>query len=118
MEYMLLINADAGGMQAASEEQKKQMLGAYYAYTQALQEAGVLKHSARLRPAQTATTVRVRDAKTEVHNGPFAETREELGGYYMIDVPDLDVALNWAKRCPGSGVGAVEVRPVWPMSEY
>lgn len=118
MEYMLLINADAGAMLAAADEQKKQRTAAYHAYAQALQEAGVLKHAARLRPAQTATTVRVRDGRTEVQNGPFVETREELGGYFMIEVPDLDVALNWAKRCPGAGAGAVEVRPVWPMSEY
>jgi hypothetical protein len=118
MEYMLLIGGDVAGVLSATPEQKQQMLGAYNAYTQALQDAGVLKHSARLRPAQAATTVRVRDAKTEVQNGPFAETREELAGYYLIDVPDLDVALNWAKRCPGASFGAVEVRPVWPMTEY
>jgi hypothetical protein len=59
--------------------------------------------------------VKVRDGKTEVHNGPFIETREQLGGYYLIDVPDLDVALKWAARCPGASHGTMEVRPVWAM---
>jgi hypothetical protein len=57
----------------------------------------------------------VREGKTEVHNGPFIETREQLGGYYLIDVPDLDAALKWAARCPGASHGTVEVRPVWAM---
>jgi hypothetical protein len=75
----------------------------------------VLRNSNRLHPADSATTVKVRDGKTEVHNGPFIETREQLGGYYLIDVPDLDAALKWAARCPGASHGTVEVRPVWAM---
>jgi hypothetical protein len=59
--------------------------------------------------------VRVRGGKTEVLNGPYAETREQLGGYYVIDVPDLDAALSWAARCPSSGHGTIEVRPIWEM---
>ncbi len=65
-----------------------------------------------------ATTVRVKSGKTEVLNGPYAETREQLGGYYLIDVADLDAALAWAARCPGASHGVVEVRPVWPRSEF
>ena len=72
----------------------------------------------RLRPAAGGTAVRVRDGKTEVHNGPYIETREELAGYYLIDVPNLDAALTWAARCPGAAVGTMEVRPIWPMNEY
>ena len=72
----------------------------------------------RLRPASAATSVRVRDGKTEVHNGPVIETRDELGGYYLIDVPDLDQALSWAARCPGAAHGTIEVRPIWPMGAY
>jgi hypothetical protein len=78
-------------------------------------KAGILVSSDRLRPAASATTVRVADGKTQVLNGPYAETKEQLGGYYLIDVPDLDAALSWAARCPGASYGSVEVRPVWQM---
>jgi hypothetical protein len=75
----------------------------------------VLQGSNRLRPVADATSVRVRNGKTEVLNGPYAETREQLGGYYLIDVPDLDAALSWAARCPSSSIGTIEVRPIWAM---
>ena len=115
MEYMLLIHADPAGLQALREVERTTSLAAYGAYTEALKNAGVLKDGNRLRTADAATTVKVRDGKTEVLNGPFIETREQLGGYYLIDVPDLDAALSWAARCPGASHGAVEVRPVWTM---
>ena len=89
-------------------------MGAYHAYTEALTKAGVLAGSNRLRPISTATTVRVANGKTQVLNGPYADTKEQLGGYFLIDVPDLDAAISWAARCPGSSHGTVEVRPVWP----
>lgn len=92
-----------------------EMMGAYNAYTQALQQAGVLVGGERLQPVAAATTVRVKSGKTEVLNGPYAETREQLGGYYTIEAPDLDAALGWAARCPGASHGTVEVRPVWAM---
>jgi hypothetical protein len=117
MEYMLLIHADPAGLQALREAERGAALAAYGAYTQALQTAGVARGGNRLRNADVATTVRVRGGKTEVLNGPFIETREQLGGYYLIDVPDLDTALSWAARCPGASHGAVEVRPVWAMDE-
>jgi hypothetical protein len=69
----------------------------------------------RLQPTSTATTVKVANGKTQVLNGPYAETKEQLGGYFLIDVPDLDAALSWAARCPGSSHGTVEVRPIWVM---
>lgn len=116
MEYMLLIHADENKFESLPQATKSQALAAYGAYTEALKKAGVVRSSNRLRPGSTATTVRVRDGKTEVLNGPFIETREELGGYYLIDVPDLDTALSWAARCPGAGHGSVEVRPVWDMA--
>lgn len=115
MEYMLLIHADPAGLQALREAERTTSLAAYGAYTEALQKAGVLRGGNRLRTADAATTVKVRDGRTEVLNGPFIETREQLGGYYLIDVPDLDAALAWAARCPGASHGAVEVRPVWTM---
>lgn len=115
MEYMLLIHADPAGLQALREAERTTSLAAYGAYSEALQKAGVLRGGNRLRTAEASTTIKVRDGKTEVHNGPFIETREQLGGYYLIDVPDLDTALSWASRCPGASHGAVEVRPVWAM---
>lgn len=114
MEYMLLIFSDPAGFTALTEPQVREALAAYGAYGEALTKAGVLRGSHRLRPAQTATTVKVQSGKTAVHNGPFIETREELGGYFLIDVPDLDAAIAWAARCPGASHGSVEVRPIWP----
>jgi len=113
MEYILLIHTDPKGFDALTETQRAQGMAAYTAFTEALRKAEVLRNSNRLRPAETGTTVRIRDGKTEVLNGPFIETREQLGGYYLIDVADLDAALAWAARCPGASHGAVEVRPVW-----
>ena len=118
MEYTLLIYSDLAEFRKLPASQTGEMVAAYGAYTEALQKAGVLRASTRLRPVDTATTVRMKTGKTEVLNGPYAETREQLGGFYMIDVPDLDTALSWAARCPGASYGTIEVRPVWPRSEY
>jgi hypothetical protein len=115
MEYMLLIFADNAVFETFSPAQAEEAMAAYGAYTEALKKAGVLRGTNRLRPVHAATTVRVRAGNTEVLNGPYAETREQLGGYYLIDVPDLDAALSWAARCPGASHGVVEVRPIWPM---
>ena len=115
MKYMLLIHAkesDYAGMSKAEEEQR---MGAYMAYTQAMQKAGVIRGGDRLKPISTASTVRVSSGKTKVLDGPYAETKEQLGGYFLIEVPDLDQALSWAAKCPGASHGAVEVRPIWEM---
>ena len=117
MEYMLLIHAHDNGAADVPPAALQQRLAAYGAYTEALNQAGIVRGSNRLRPAASATTVRVREGATEVLDGPFIETREQLAGYYLIDVPDLDAALSWAARCPGASHGAVEVRPVWPRGE-
>jgi hypothetical protein len=118
MEYMLLIHSDDSRASEIPEAARGQMLAAYRAYTEALHQAGVVRSSNRLRPSGASTVIRVRDGKSEVQNGPFIETREELGGYYLIDVPNLDSALSWAARCPGASHGTMEVRPIWPMGEY
>ena len=115
MQYLLMIYGNEAGMLAASKEQSTQMLAAYTSYTEALQKAGVLRAAERLRPTTEATTVRVKDSKTNVLDGPYADTKEQLGGFYLIDVPDLDAALSWAARCPGASHGTMEVRPIWPM---
>ncbi len=115
MQYMLLIHSSETATRSASEEDISRMHAAYIAYSEALAQAGALVGGNRLRATATATTVRVVDGKTEVLDGPYAETREQLGGYYLIEVPDMDAALSWAARCPGASRGAIEVRPIWPM---
>ena len=117
MEYMLLIHADDDAFAKQPPETQKQALAAYGAYADALRKAGVLRSSNRLRRAHEATVVRVREGKTQVQDGPFADTREELGGYFLIDVADLDAAMDWAARCTGASHGTVEVRPVWDMRQ-
>jgi hypothetical protein len=112
MQYMLLIHSPEMAPDAAPSPEGRKMMEAYFAYTNALKEAGVLVAGDALHPASTGTVVRVRDGKTQVLDGPYAEAKEQLGGYYLIDVPDLDKALEWAARCPGAGMGAMEVRPV------
>ncbi len=115
MKYMLLIFANEAGQQAASKAEVDQMMAAYGAYTQAMIKAGVMAGGDRLQPTTSATTVRIANGKTKVLNGPYAETKEQLGGYYIIDAPDLDAALSWAARCPAASHGVVEVRPIWTM---
>ena len=83
------------------------------AYTDALTKAGALVRGNRLRPSAAATTVLIANGKSQVLDGLYADSKEQLGGYYIIDVPDLDAALGWAARCPAAGHGVVEVRPIW-----
>ena len=116
MQYMLLIFGNEAAMQSASKADIDKMMPAYSSYTEAMQKAGILRGGERLRPSATATTVRVKNGKTEVLTGPYAESKEQLAGYYVIDVPDLDTALSWAARCPGASAGTMEVRPIWPMT--
>ena len=112
MKYMLMIYGNEAAMQAARKADIEQMMGAYGAYTEALKKAGVYLAGDPLQPSTTATTVRNANGKTQVLNGPYAETKEQLGGYYLVDVPDLDAALTWAARCPGASHGVMEVRPL------
>jgi len=115
MKYMLLIYGNEAALQGRPKAQADETLAAYGAYIEALQKAGVLVDRNRLQWSTAATTVRVADGKTKVLDGPYAETKEQLGGYCMIDVPDLDAALSWAARCPGASHGTIEVRPIWVM---
>ena len=115
MQYLLLLHTDEKAMQAASPEQTGATLAAYGAYMKAMGDAGVSKGGQRLRPTSTATTVRVQNGKPQVLNGPYAEVKEQLGGYFLIEAPDLDQAISWAARCPAAQHGAVEVRPIWEM---
>jgi hypothetical protein len=113
MQYMLLIY-DSEARKLSPVEQG-QLMQDYLAFTQGIVKSGNFKAGDPLERTSTASTVRVRDGKTAITDGPFAETKEQLGGYYMIDVPDLDTALSWAARCPGASHGVMEVRPIWPM---
>ena len=115
MKYMLLIYGNEANMQSATQAQAEQMMAAYGAYNEAMTKAGVIVGGDRLRPTASASTVRVSDGKTQVLDGPYAETKEQLGGFYTIDVPDLDAALSWAAKCPGANFGTIEVRPLWAM---
>ncbi|QEN89498.1 YciI family protein [Labrys sp. KNU-23] len=118
MQFAILIYSSEEAMLKADPASKQAMLAAYQSYTQALQSAGILLGWNRLRPTASATTVRIADGKTQVLNGPFADTREQLGGFYLIDVADLDTAINWGARCPSAAVGTIEVRPVWDPKDY
>src|ERR1700760_4691618 len=116
MQYLLMLYSDESGWNRLSPAEQQQGYAAYMAYTEALKTAGAYVGSNRLRPVATATTVRTADGKSQVLDGPFADSKEQLGGYYLIEAPDLDAALAWAARCPGAGHGTVEVRPIWTMT--
>jgi hypothetical protein len=112
MRYLLTIYGDESGWNDVTPEEASQIMAAYGAFGQAAQEAGVLLGGEGLQPTSTATTVRVRNDETLTTDGPFAETREQLGGYYLLDCKDLDEAISWTARIPGALTGACEVRPV------
>ena len=115
MQYLLLLNAQESGFAKMTPAEQQQGMAAYMAYTDALKAAGAYLGSNRLQPVATATTVRIVDGKTQVLDGPYADSKEQLGGYFLIDAPDLDAALSWAARCPGASHGVFEVRPIWSM---
>lgn len=115
MQYMLLLYVNEAGWPKLSKAEQEQGLAAYAAYSEALKKANVLVGAGRLRPSSAATTVRMANDKSQVLDGPYADSKEQLGGYFIVDVPDLDAALSWAARCPAVGHGVVEVRPLWDM---
>jgi hypothetical protein len=117
MQYMILIYEDEKQFASLSEADMNKVFADYMQYSKDLAAAGALKGGAALQPVATATTVRVRGGKTATTDGPFAETKEQLGGYYIIDVPHLDDAIKWAAKCPGAPSGSVEVRPLGPCTE-
>ncbi len=112
MEYMILIYADEAHYEAMPEGLMASLMADFAGYTQALEAAGVLRGGAELAPVGSATNVRVRNGKPVITDGPFAETKEQLGGYYLLDCANLDEALVWAGRCPAASLGIIEVRPV------
>ncbi len=114
MQYVLLIYESAADFDARTTDKSAPYLAAWRAYHQALVEAGAFVYGRPLRPVETATTVRVRDGGHHVQDGPYADTKEQLGGFIILELPSLDDALAWAARCPTAGTGTVEVRPVAP----
>ena len=112
MRYLLTIYDDESGWNDATPEQSQQIMAAYGAFGEEAQAAGALLGGEGLQPTSTATTVRVRDGEALTTDGPFAETREQLGGYYLLECKDLDEAIGWAAKIPGAQSGSVEVRPV------
>ena len=114
MHYLLMLYVDETGWPRLTPEEQQRGMAAYMAYTEALTGAGVLRGLGRLRPTAEAATVRQGARGAEVLDGPYAETKEQMGGYFLIEVPDRAAALDWAARCPAAGHGVVEVRPLWP----
>ena len=111
MRYLLLIYSEESA-DLQPQDVMDQVMADYMEYSKAVADAGVVQGGDALQGSQTATSVRVKDGERIVTDGPFAETREVLGGYYLIDVPDLDAAIEWAARCPGAKYGTMEVRPI------
>ena len=115
MQYMILAFEDESAFQAREDPARA---GNYWAswtsYIAALQESGVLTSAGGLTPPGMATTVRLRDGRSQVQDGPFADTKEQLGGYFVVEVSDLDEALQWAARCPSAAYSGVEIRPLLP----
>ncbi|HTM79071.1 MAG TPA: YciI family protein [Devosia sp.] len=109
MRFMMLIHHDEAALAAAP---MKELWADYAAFMEALAKADGGESGARLQPSSAATTVRVTDGKAAVLDGPYADTKEQLGGYYFIEAPDLDGAIAWAMRCPSIKYGSVEIRPV------
>jgi len=115
MQFMLFAWTREGYFQALPPAEQQSAAGAYVAFGEALRKENVLVSSNRLRPSGETTQVTLDNGKTRVLNGPYAETKEQLGGYFLIDVPDLDAAMSWAARCPAASHGTVEIRPLWAM---
>jgi hypothetical protein len=112
VQYVLLIYGDPAAAEGMTEADGRAMMAEYFEYTEGLRRSGVYISGEPLESAQTATTVRQRDGQQVISDGPFAETREVLGGFYVLECDSLDQALEHAGRCPGTRYGSIEVRPV------
>ena len=115
MRYVLLITGDEHSQDALSPAEAEANFAEFMKFGAEMSERGVLKDGNRLRPTSDATTVRVRDGKVVTSDGPFAETKEQIGGYYVIECDNLDEAIEIASKNPGARLGSVEVRPLWEM---
>jgi hypothetical protein len=115
MRYALLICTDESAMATMSAEDASTSSKEYEVFGEEMEARGVLKGGERLRPTTDATTVRVRDGEVLLSDGPFAETKEQMGGFYLVDCKDLDEAVEVASKIPGARNGSIEVRPIWDM---
>jgi hypothetical protein len=118
MQYMLLIYTDESGGSTVSEEQLRQMYAQYGTFSQALRDAGKLGANEELDAPATARSLRLEDGRPVVTDGPYAETREQLGGFYLVEAADMDEALEWAAQVPSAAHGTIEVRPIKDNSAY
>lgn len=116
MQYMILIYGDEKGFAGMSEEEMQKSYAEWMQYSRDMAQAGVMLGGASLKPVATATTVRVKNGQVATTDGPFAETKEQLGGYYLIEAKTLDEAIKWAGKCPGAPYGSIEVRPLGIIS--
>lgn len=117
MKYLLMLYADEKAGAAIPSDQMAGFMQQMSAYQTALEKAGAFVATSALQPTWEAKTLHTEGGELKVHDGPYAETREQLGGYYIIDAPDMDEAIKWASRCPGVQWGSVEVRPYHPGFE-
>jgi hypothetical protein len=115
MQYMLLIYGSEARWQELSEDERRDVFQRYVAFSQALRDRGAYVAGEPLQPTATATTVRVHNDETLTTDGPFAETKEQLGGFYVIDVDTIDEAIEWAAQIPAAEGGSIEVRPIMPV---
>ena len=115
MRYILMICTDENAIGALSPDEGSAMLAEYGSFGEEMTRRGVLQTGERLRPTTDATTVQVRDGKVLTADGPFAETKEQIGGYFVVDCKDLDEAIEVASKIPGARHGSIEVRPIWEM---
>jgi hypothetical protein len=112
MKYILLIYGNEKEWESLSREEMERVYGEHGAYAEAMEKAGVMRGGAELKPVSTATSIRFENGMKKTIDGPFAETKEQLGGYYIIEVSNLDEAISWAEKMPGMTSGAVEIRPL------
>lgn len=117
MKYMLSIYADEKGLASATPEQFQELAEAYNTFTQEVRDKGIFLAGEGIQPTSTATTVRVRDGETLTTDGPFAETKEQMNGFYLLECNDLDEAIEWAGKIPDAARGSIEVRPVMEYPE-
>ena len=115
MKYLCLIYGDESSRGKMPKDQLEAMIGEYGAFTESIKQSGQYIGGNPLQPTQTATTVRVRQGKASTTDGPFAETKEQLGGYYLINAKDLNEAIQVAARIPGARTGSIEVRPIMEL---
>lgn len=114
MQYMILALEDPEAFDSREDQRADDYWSSWRGYIDALTDSGVLVGAGGLHPPSTATTLRLRDGRRLLQDGPYADTKEQLGGYFVLEVPTLDAALDWAARCPAATAGSVEVRPLLP----